>query len=48
MIEAWLNKFKTRWETKNVELILDLFSDDVEYWETPYQKIPDKAALKHE
>lgn len=48
MISKWLKDFAQHWTAKDVDGVLSLFSDDVEYWETPYKKIPDKKALSAE
>jgi len=48
MINNWLATFKKGWTTKNIDLVLDLFAEDIRYWETPYQQLPDKAALRKE
>ncbi|MFZ5955656.1 MAG: hypothetical protein ACOYT4_04470 [Nanoarchaeota archaeon] len=38
-IEIWLKRFKQSWIDKDIKTILDLFSEDVEYWETPFKKL---------
>jgi len=48
MINAWLNAFKAAWIAKDIDQVLSLFADDVEYWETPHKKLDGKAALSHE
>lgn len=48
MIDDWLNKFKNNWINKNVEGILDLFAENVEYWETPYKKLLGKELIYNE
>jgi len=35
----WLETFKEFWVKKEIDNILTLFSDDVEYWETPFQTL---------
>ena len=47
-IEIWLTQFKKAWQDKNIDSVADLFTDDVEYWETPFRKLEDKAQLKSE
>ena len=47
-INTWLQTFKTAWQKHNIDGVMDLFSDDLEYFETPFQKIADKAELKKE
>lgn len=48
MIDEWLNTFRARWIAKDTDGVLDLFTDDVEYWETPYKKIDNKEKLLQE
>jgi ketosteroid isomerase-like protein len=38
-IEAWLQEFKKNWKERNVDEVLDLFTEDVDYWETPSEKL---------
>lgn len=38
-IQDWLESFKKYWINKDIDNILKLFSNDVEYWESPYQRI---------
>lgn len=47
-INNWLGKFKEYWERKNLDGVLSLFSDDVEYFETPYLKLESKEAILSE
>lgn len=39
MITDWLDKFKRHWVEKNLAGVRTLFTEDVEYWETPYKRI---------
>lgn len=48
MIEDWLEDFVRNWQNKDVAAVLDMFSNDVEYWETPFQKISSKRELEEE
>lgn len=48
MIDAWLVKFKQGWLSKDIDTVLDLFADDVEYHETPFRIIKDKVDLRNE
>jgi ketosteroid isomerase-like protein len=41
-IEEWLGKFRKNWELGNIDKVLELFTEDVDYHETPFQQI--KAA----
>lgn len=34
-ITAWLEEFKSSWENKDIERVLALFDNKVEYWESP-------------
>ena len=47
-IEDWLEKFKKSWINHEVESVLELFEDGVEYWETPFQKVDSFEELKGE
>lgn len=47
-ITEWLKEFKNSWEAKDIGAVLELFSDDVEYWETPFKKLSSKDELRHE
>lgn len=47
-IEKWLDKFKSDWTGKNIPAIMELFSDDIEYWETPYNKLTSLEDIKSE
>lgn len=48
MIDKWLNDFEAAWVSKNIDQVLSLFSADVEYWETPYQRLENIKSLKLE
>lgn len=48
MIKNWLDTFKKHWLQKNIDAVLNLFSDNLLYYETPYQKITDKNTLRNE
>lgn len=47
MINKWLDNFKTAWLTKDIDAVLNLFDEGVEYWETPNKKV-DVTKLKNE
>ena len=47
-IEKWLDVFKNSWTNKDVPAIVELFSDDIEYWETPYKKLSSVEEVKSE
>ena len=33
----WMEKFKAAWLAKDIDGVFALLSEDIEYWETPYQ-----------
>lgn len=35
-VEIWIDTFKNAWVSKNIELILDIFSETEEYCESPF------------
>jgi hypothetical protein len=47
-IENWLKDFNTFWKAKQIDSVLDLFTDDVEYWETPFKKLHSKEEITAE
>ncbi len=47
-IESWLKKFKNSWERTDVDAILELFSVDVIYFETPFRQVKNFEELKKE
>ena len=38
-IENWMEAFKTAWLAKDIAAVFELLSEDVEYWETPFEKL---------
>lgn len=38
-IKNWLEDFKACWIDKDIDNLMSLFSDNVEYYETPFQKL---------
>ena len=48
MIENWLKQFHEAWKDHDIETVLGLFTDDVEYWETPHQELHGKEAVRKE
>lgn len=44
-IKEWLNRFVSAWQGHDVEKVLGLFADDVEYWETPFVKLSSPGEL---
>jgi hypothetical protein len=47
-IEDWLERFKKYWESKDLQKLLSLFSDDVVYYETPFVKLKSKEEILKE
>ncbi len=48
MKKNWLENFRNFWLKKDIDSVLNLFSDELEYFETPYFKIENKNVLKKE
>lgn len=48
MIEDWLNRLHSAWQSHDIDAVLGLFADDVEYWETPHKRLLGKAAVRKE
>ncbi len=48
MIENWLETFKQAWLAKDIDTVMSLFSDDVEYWETPFRQVANAEELRNE
>lgn len=48
MIEQWLEKFHHAWQRHDIDTVLELFTNDVEYWETPHKQLRGKDAVRHE
>ncbi|MFZ1458916.1 MAG: nuclear transport factor 2 family protein [Candidatus Saccharimonadales bacterium] len=48
MIETWLTAFKDGWKSHDIDAVMALFVDSVEYWETPFQKVESMSALRRE
>jgi len=45
-IEQWLSEFKDAWLARDVPAVLDLFTDDVIYYETPSERLDGKDAVR--
>lgn len=41
MVRNWLERYKAAWEQNDVSLIGELFSQDAQYWETPFGPVLD-------
>ena len=48
MIDQWLDCFHEAWRAHNINAAMDLLTDDVEYWETPYKQVHGKASISKE
>jgi hypothetical protein len=46
MINDWLDAFKTNWINHDIEGVLALFNDTVEYWESPSEKLNSREELR--
>ena len=44
-INIWLENFKKYWLNKEINLVIELFSDNVEYYETPFYKFNNKNEI---
>lgn len=38
-IETWLEKFRENWKAGKVDQVLQLFTEDVDYYETPFLQL---------
>lgn len=47
-INIWIDKFIQWWKNQNIESVLDLFTNNVEYWETPFIKMSNFDELRNE
>jgi hypothetical protein len=47
-INDWLAKLVNAWKTHDIDAVLVLFTKDVEYWETPFDKLSSFSELKSE
>lgn len=45
-ITKWLVNFKTYWINHDIKQVLELFHNNVVYYETPFHKIKDKEELQ--
>ncbi len=42
-IGRWLDQFEDTWERKDIDSVLDLFTDEVVYYETPFERLEGEA-----
>lgn len=47
-IETWMDDFIFYWKNYDIEGVISLFDEEVEYWETPYQLVKNIEQLKQE
>ena len=47
-ITKWLEEFNNSWTNHEVDTVMSLFTEDVEYWENPFLKIKSYTDLKNE
>lgn len=47
-IHTWLKKFSKYWKNHKIDKVMKLFSHDVEYFETPFKKLPSITDLMKE
>ena len=47
-INKWLSDFAEAWKSHNTNKVISLFSDNVEYWETPFKKLNNIDEVKSE
>ena len=47
-INEWLEKFISAWKAHDIETVLGLFADNIEYWETPFRRLADLDEIKKE
>jgi ketosteroid isomerase-like protein len=47
-IHQWLAAFVGAWQRHDIDAVMDLFTEEVEYWETPFVRLADKKALRAE
>lgn len=48
MITHWLQQFGQSWQSHDIDAIVALFEKDVEYWETPFQRLNSINEVKSE
>jgi len=48
MIEPWLEQFHNAWKAHDIDTVMNLFADDVEYWETPHTPLSGKEVVRQE
>lgn len=47
-IQKWLEEFRQSWRSKDIDSVMSLFTDDVKYHETPFEKLESKEKIREE
>ncbi len=47
-MEEWLQKFKSAWTNKDLNSVIELFADNVVYFETPFVRLKTKDDILRE
>jgi ketosteroid isomerase-like protein len=47
-IGDWLDNFRDAWISKDIDRVIDLFADEVDYFETPSRELADKKEIREE
>ncbi|MDY6768533.1 MAG: nuclear transport factor 2 family protein, partial [Candidatus Nanohaloarchaea archaeon] len=47
-IDGWLEQFREAWISHDIDAVLDLFTDDVDYYETPFEQLEGKDEIREE
>lgn len=45
MIESWLEQFHNAWKAHDISAVMSLFTENVEYWETPQKLLSGKDSV---
>jgi len=48
MIERWLRQFNASWKDHDIDGVMALFSENVQYWETPFRKLQSVDDIRSE
>ena len=47
-INNWLKNLHEAWKNHDINEVLDMFTEDVEYWETPFKCLTTKQEISNE
>lgn len=47
-IDKWLKQFTSAWKTYDIDKVLNLFTENVEYWENPFKKLSSLDEVRKE